>query len=129
MNRIPHFVHLYINIQVDWSQYSFFYIHEHLTTSNWWGASWSWSHGSWIYNYLCNQCLSPRCELKHRSCEVYSIQHYVIKFVGGFLQYSCFLHQQNWPPRYNWNIVENGVNHHRTNQPMCGHLVFINYIL
>ena len=19
----------------------------------------SWSHGSWIYNYLCNQCLSP----------------------------------------------------------------------
>ena len=20
---------------------------------------WSWSHGSWIYNYLCNQCLSP----------------------------------------------------------------------
>jgi hypothetical protein len=23
------------------------------------GLSWSWSHGSWIYNYLCNQCLSP----------------------------------------------------------------------
>ena len=25
-----------------------------------WGAvvSWSWSHGSWIYNYLCNQCQS-----------------------------------------------------------------------
>jgi hypothetical protein len=22
------------------------------------GLSWSWSHGSWIYNYLCNQCLS-----------------------------------------------------------------------
>ena len=21
--------------------------------------SWSWWHGSWIYNYLCNQCLSP----------------------------------------------------------------------
>ena len=20
---------------------------------------WSWSHGSWIYYYLCNQCLSP----------------------------------------------------------------------
>jgi len=25
----------------------------------WWGPSWSWSYGSWIYNYLCNQCLSP----------------------------------------------------------------------
>jgi hypothetical protein len=23
------------------------------------GPSWSWSCGSWIYNYLCNQCLSP----------------------------------------------------------------------
>jgi len=22
------------------------------------GPSWSWSHGSWIYNYLCNQFLS-----------------------------------------------------------------------
>jgi len=24
-----------------------------------WGSSWLWSYGSWIYNYLCNQCLSP----------------------------------------------------------------------
>ena len=23
------------------------------------GLSWSWLYGSWIYNYLCNQCLSP----------------------------------------------------------------------
>jgi hypothetical protein len=23
------------------------------------GQSWPWSYGSWIYNYLCNQCLSP----------------------------------------------------------------------
>ena len=22
-------------------------------------SSWLWSYGSWIYNYLCNQCLSP----------------------------------------------------------------------
>jgi len=21
--------------------------------------SWSWLHGRWMYNYLCNQCLSP----------------------------------------------------------------------
>ena len=29
----------------------------------------SWSHGSWIYNYLCNQCSSPlcSCEFKSRS--------------------------------------------------------------
>jgi hypothetical protein len=24
------------------------------------GQSWSWSNGSWIYNYSCNQCLSPQ---------------------------------------------------------------------
>jgi len=23
------------------------------------GSSWSWSFSIWIYNYLCNQCLSP----------------------------------------------------------------------
>ena len=23
------------------------------------GPSWWWLYGSWIYNYLCNQCLSP----------------------------------------------------------------------
>ena len=23
------------------------------------GPSWSWSYSSWIYNYLCYQCLSP----------------------------------------------------------------------
>jgi hypothetical protein len=23
-----------------------------------WVPSWPWSYGSWIYNYLCNQCLS-----------------------------------------------------------------------
>jgi hypothetical protein len=23
------------------------------------GPSWSWAYGSWIYNYLCNQCLWP----------------------------------------------------------------------
>ena len=43
----------------------------------------SWSYGSWIYNYLCDQCLSP---LKVVSpipvhAEVYSI-HYMIKFVS-----------------------------------------------
>ena len=30
-----------------------------------------------------------------------------------FSWYCGFLHQYNWPPRYNWNIVESGVKHHR----------------
>ena len=29
---------------------------------------------------------------------------------------SGFLHQWNWRPGYNWNIVESGVKHHRPNR-------------
>ena len=35
------------------------------------GPSWSWSNGSWIYNYLYNQCLSPVklwVRIQHRRC-------------------------------------------------------------
>jgi len=40
-----------------------------------WGPS--WSYGRCIYNYLCNQGLSPLtlCEFEYRSCGVYSIKH------------------------------------------------------
>ena len=55
--------------------------------------------------------------------EMYSIQHYVIKFVSDLRQvvvfsgYSGFHHQCNWPLRYNLTIVESGVKHHKpTNQ-------------
>jgi hypothetical protein len=43
--------------------------------------------------------------------EVYSKQHYVIKFDSGLRQVGVFLHQYNWPASYNWNIVESGVEH------------------
>ena len=35
---------------------------KNLYSTNIWyylGPSWSWLYGSWIYNYQCNQCLSP----------------------------------------------------------------------
>jgi len=35
--------------------FSKYYIWQHILM----GSSWSWSYGSWIYTYLCNQCLSP----------------------------------------------------------------------
>ena len=47
--------------------------------------------------------------------EVYLIQHYVIKLVCDLRHLCVFfwvLHQYNWPPLYNWNIVESGVKHH-----------------
>jgi hypothetical protein len=50
------------------------------------------------------------------------MQHYVIKFVSDLQQVSGFLwvlwfpqpNQYNWLPRYNWNIVESGIKHHKT---------------
>jgi len=34
-------------------------VHLHIDLIYIWEMSWSWSYGSWIYNYLCKQCLSP----------------------------------------------------------------------
>ena len=53
--------------------------------------------------------------------EVYSIQHYVIKFVSDLRQVSGFLRVLRFPPltkltvTKKWNIVESGIKHHNTN--------------
>jgi hypothetical protein len=70
----------------------------------WWciyteGPSWSCSYGSWIYNYLCNQCLSPlilrvrisiraRCTtLCDKVCQCHFQQYFsyimAVSFIGG----------------------------------------------
>ena len=36
--------------------------------------------------------------------------------------YSGFLRQKNWPPRYNWNIVENGVKPNSLEYKILHHL-------
>jgi len=54
----------------------------------------SWSYGG-IYNYLCKQWSS---EFEYRSGEVYSIQHYVIKFVSDLRQVDGFLQEPRFPP-------------------------------
>jgi hypothetical protein len=49
--------------------------------------SWSWSHGRWIYNYLCNQCLSPLKlwvrTLFIATCTRYNIYYTDISCLGG----------------------------------------------
>ena len=44
-----------------------------------------------------------------------------------FSGYSGFLHQYNWPPRYNWSIVESGVKHHNINHypEICVKIVYV----
>jgi hypothetical protein len=69
---------------------------------------WSISYGSWISNYLCNQCLSllklqVRIPLMAR-CTRYNIIWKGLPLTCGrsvvISGYSSFLHQYNWPPRY-----------------------------
>jgi hypothetical protein len=50
---------------------------------------------------------------------VYSIQHFGIKFVSDVRQVGviCAGTPVNWPPRYNRNVVESGVKHHKPKPP------------
>ena len=62
---------------------------------------WSWSYDSWIYNYMCNQCLAINTTVVNSNpvqYEVYSIQHYVIKFVCDLRQVGSFLRVLRFPP-------------------------------
>jgi hypothetical protein len=51
--------------------------------------------------------------LNHIHIEVYSIQHYVTKFVSDLRQVGGFLRVLMFPPPI--NIVESGVKHHNPN--------------
>jgi hypothetical protein len=87
------------------------------------GPSRSWSYGSWIYIYLCNQCLSPlmlwvwvsiraRCTtLCDKVCQWLA--------TGWWFSSGTPVSSKNKIDltRYNWNIVESGVKHHQTNKP------------
>ena len=79
-----------------------------------------YNYNLWLYSSLLHlQSISNSVHGK-----VYSLQHYVIKFVSGLRQVSgilpvlraCFLHHYNWLPWYNWNI-ENDVKHKNTSNP------------
>jgi hypothetical protein len=60
------------------------------------GLSFPWLYGSWIYNYICNQCLSPlMCETESRSER--GIQHYVRKVVSNLRQFGGFLRVLRFP--------------------------------
>jgi hypothetical protein len=68
--------------------------------------------------------------------EVFSIQHYV-KSYSVTCQWLCQRfspgtpvspHQYNWPPWYNWNIVENGIKHHGPPQNNGSDIVFFSLV-
>ena len=80
-------------------------------------------HGSWIYNYLCSQCLSPltlrvgtpltRGVIDTTLCDI--VCHWLAAGWWSSPGTSVSSINKNWPPRYNWNIVESDVKHHNPN--------------
>jgi len=53
----------------------------------------SWSYGSWIYNYLCNQCISPLT-----LWVLIQLRWYVMKVVSDLRQVGGFLQVLRFPP-------------------------------
>ena len=83
------------------------------------GPPCSWSYGSCVCNYLCNQCLSPLTlrvwiQLRRGVLDTALCDKFVSDLwqVGGFLRALRFIIQYHGPPRYSWNNVESGVKHH-----------------
>ena len=68
-------------------------IFNHLTGT----VVWSWSYGSWIYNYLWNPSTTKVVSHNPVNGEVYSMQHYVIKFVSDLQQVVGFLRVFRFP--------------------------------
>jgi hypothetical protein len=66
--------------------------------------------GSWIYNYLYNQCLSNPIH-----GEVYSIQHYVIKFLSDLQQVGGFLRGTPGITEILLEVALNTINQTKTN--------------
>jgi len=57
------------------------------------------------------------CEFKPRSWRyVLDTKHYLIKFVSDLRHVGCFLRELIKPPRYNCNIVESSIKHHKRHQ-------------
>ena len=81
-------------------------------------SSWPWSHGSWIYNYLCNQCISPLMLLVRipirTSCTTLCDKVCQWLVTGRWFNPDPLVSSTNKTDRYSRNIVESGVKHHKT---------------
>ena len=84
------------------------------------GQLWSWSYDSWIYNYLCSQCLSLLMlwvwiPLSHGVLDT-TLCDKVYQWLAACQWFSpdtgtpVSSTNKNWLPGYNWNVVESGLN-------------------
>ena len=80
---------------------------------------WPWSYGSWIYNYLCNQCLSPlmlwlQIPLTVR-CTQYTLCDKICQWMatGRWFSLGTLVSSINKTGCHDiTNIVESGIKHH-----------------
>ena len=61
------------------------------------GPSLSWSYGSWMYNYLCNQCLSPLPDVVSSNLDQGDMYNIMIKFASDLRQVCGFLRSLRFP--------------------------------
>ena len=76
--------------------------------------SWSWSYGCWIYNNLCNQCLSP---LKLWVQNPFRRDVLDTTLWDKVCQWLATVHWfSSDTPASSTNIVESGIKHHKPSQ-------------
>ena len=84
------------------------------------GPSWPWSLCNWIYNYLCNEYLSPpmllvRISIRAR-CTILCDKDYQWLATGRWFSPGPPVpSNKNWSRRYSWQIVKSDIKHHQTN--------------
>ena len=86
--------------------------------------SWSWSYGSWLSNYLCNQCPSPQMLWVWTLLRQGVLDTTLCDKVCQWLATGRWFSLVHWfPPQIKltttiypgkWNIVESGVKHHKS---------------
>jgi len=62
-----------------------------------WGPLWSWSHDSWIYSYICNQCISS-LKLESRSWRDVIDTTFCDTVCQSPVAYRCFFLVLRFPP-------------------------------
>jgi hypothetical protein len=77
--------------------------------------TWPWSYGSWIYNYLCNQYISPlmlwvRIPLRRAVLDT-TLYDKICQWLVAGRWLSPVSSTNKTDSHDNWNIVESGVKH------------------
>ena len=92
------------------------------------GLSWSWWYGSWIFNYLCNQYISPltlwiRIRLRRLVLDIVLCDK-VCQWLttGRWFSPGSPVSSTNktWPPRYSWKLLKVVLNTITLTPPMHG---------